>query len=339
MINPAVYNPALNVARLKSRDARTDCARIGMVGVIDAYRTNSVRAWANRKADGLGPIDGAVTALRANWQAQGGAVLVNDPLVQAVLSACKGWLDGRKVAGMRVTGWREQSISELYWQTAWAYSCDNYAEQARQLVINNNAINAVTPVNAPVGIAAPQGSPYAFAGGYSGYMHEMLAGRVVRGDTRGPLSVQATNGFQSRMLNNRWAYAPWFAGNATGGTVSVTTNVATAIEAGPFAIATGEGNIDPAQIPAWLGNAVQAHSNQQVRGFVYEFGGLAGVQSTRVAEGPTGRENIFLAIPAANVANWWAVLMNRQTVGPFPFPPGPVAPAAGIGLSAAYMLA
>jgi hypothetical protein len=154
------------------------------------------------------------------------------------------------------------------------------------------------------------------------------------------MSILAANGFQP-LLTGRWTYAPWFDGNATGGTSSVTTQEDLAIEAGPAAHGTHT-NSPEGNLPAWLDAAIQAVAGVGYparRGYVYEFGGLGNAVSTRVQEGAVGREQVFLALPAAIITNWWVVLMNRRTVGPFPFPPGAAAPVAGVGLSAARQLA
>ena len=339
MIAAPIYDPAIQIARMKPRDQRTDCARSGMVGALTAFQTNSVRWGANRKADGLGPIDQAVAFLRNNWVAQGGAGPVNDGAVTTVLTTCKNWLEGRKVFGMRTTGWREASIAELYWRTAWCYCCDNYVQRALQQLGVNNAAGNPTTVTGPVAGAAPVGTPYQFLN--SGYSHHSLPQppRVLRGDSRGPLSIQGANGFQP-LMNGRWTYAPWFDGNATGGTQSVTTQEALAIEAGPASHATHT-NAPEGQLPAWLAGVLQnatGQNNPQRRGYVYHFGNLGNAMSSRVEDGAIGTEHIFLALPATLITSWWVVLVNRQTVGPFPFPPGAVAPPA-VNLSAPRQLA
>ncbi len=33
-------------------------------------------------------------------------------------------------------------------------------------------------------------------------------------------------------------------------------------------------------------------------------------------------EEVFLAFPDQVISRWWIVLVNRYTVGPFPFPAG-----------------
>ena len=126
MIAAAIYTPALTIARSQILTDRIEAARGGMAAALNAWAVNSPRWGANRKADGLGPIDLAVAGLAA-WQAQGGAALANDAAVTALLNAARHWLHSRKFLGLRVTGWREGAIHALYWQTAWAYCCDNFA--------------------------------------------------------------------------------------------------------------------------------------------------------------------------------------------------------------------
>lgn len=330
MIAALTYDPAFQMAQAQPQGVRTDAARRGMIGALDVWAAESPRFGANRKADGLGPIDTAVALVRANWVANLGASLANDAAVTALLDACADWLRERKFFGMRVTGWREQAIAQLHWQAAWAYCCDNYVQQAIALVAGNNLLGAASSIPTAVGVGTAVGSPYQFAN--SGYIHQALPQALLRGDTRDPQTIAASNGFQARNLGGRWTLQPWFSGNATGDTTSTTTGAALAIEAGPAAQALGS-PVGPG--PAWLAAAL---NNQRVRGYVYEMQLAPPAMSTRVATQNLGVEEVFLALPAAAINRWWAVINGRITVGPFPFPPGLAAPLV-VNVSAARQLA
>jgi hypothetical protein len=318
MVPAPVFVPALQAGRLMPSGERNDCALLGMKDVLDEFRTNSMTCCANRRADGLGPIDQAVALLDAGWQANNGFAVANDADVEALLRACRAWDIKRRVCGMRVTGWRWAPIRELYWKVAWCYSCDNYAQQALAALPGNNAANNPTTLLDPVLQNAPEGNPYDFPN--SGYVHAAMAQPVLRGDTRGPLSILAANGFQPANTG-RWTYKPWFDGDATGGTPSVTSDEALAINAARGARGSPEGTL-----PLWLDGAIQGVAggqNMRRGGYVYELGNIGNAISTRV--GPVGVEHVFLAIPAQCITRWWVVLA-RCTVGPFPFPAGAVAP-------------
>lgn len=302
-----------------------------MTGALNTFATNSRTWWANRRADGIRPIDQAIAVVQANWQLNNGFSAQNDACVGNLLSACARWLAHRRVLGLRVTGWREEPIRELYWQVAWCYSCDNYVQQALQQIgnIGNNPITLTDPVNP----GSVEGNPYAYNN--SGFTHAAMAQppRILRGDTRGPDDIDQAHGFLP-INTGRWAYDPWFAGSASGTTPSVTTQEDLAIEAGPAARAK---KWPVGNSPAWLAGIIQnlTQANPPVYAFVYEFGQLGNALSARVTATQVGKEHVFLAIPAACITNWWAVLPNRHTVGPFPFPAGAVAPAGGFGLSGA----
>lgn len=329
MIAAPVWNPAMILARGQTRTARFDAAMTGMQGVINDFFTDSYRCWANRTADGLAAIDAAANAVRNNWQAWGGAGVAADASITTLLNACANWLANRRVFGMRVTGWREPYIQKLYWQVAWCYSCDHYVQQALAQIGANNALGNATVPNGPVAAAALSGSPYNFVN--CGYFHQPLAPlRVLRGDTRGPNDPTLANGFQPINLANRWAYHPWFDGNAVGDTISVTTDPALAIDAGPAAHALGY-VFNPAHMPGWLAAERIRLGVGVVRGYVYELNAGA-LPSTRLTEAPPGREHIYLALPAATIINWWFVTANphRCTVGPYPFPAPGAAPGVGV---------
>lgn len=330
MILAATYDPAIQTAQTQTQVVRTDAARRGMIGALDVWAAESPRFGANRKADGLGPIDTAVALVRANWVANLGASLANDAAVTALLNACAGWMHERQVCGIRVTGWREQAIVQLHWQAAWAYCCDNYVQQAIALVAANNHGGFASSITSAVGVGTAVGSPYQFAN--SGYVHQALPQALLRGDTRSPQMIAASDGFQARNLGGRWTLQPWFSGNASGDTTSTTTGPALAIEAGPAAQALGS---PVGAGPAWLAAAV---NNQRVRGYVYEMQLAPPSMSTRVATQNLGVEEVFLALPAAVINRWWAVIGGRITVGPFPFPPGAGAPAV-VNVSAPRQLA
>ena len=329
MIAPAVYNPAIGMARAQTRHDRFNAAFGGMIGALDTWRDGSPSTGASRRADGLRPIDAAVAAVRAGWQPNNGAVVANDAIVTTLLNACTGWLTARTFLGGRVTGWREAPIRKLHWQVAWAYCCDGFVQQATaQLAVNNAAGNA-TPVLIPLGGAAAAGSPYSFAA--SGYIHQPLPGVKLRGDTRGPWTIHASGGFQPihppANPANRWTYQPWFEGNSMTDTISVTTDVHLAVEAGPFARA--QRHPRDVNVQAWL----TALLPSQERGYVYEFGNLpAALSTTRVDTAVIGSEHIFLGLPNAMITRWWAVLANRFTFGPFPYPA--VDPAVAAALAA-----
>jgi hypothetical protein len=326
MVPAVTLTPSLNAARGQTLETREACARLGMLGVLENFRNGS-RVWGtNRRADGLGAIDAAVAAIRANWIAQGGAdsALV-DPHVTTLLNACTAWFQNRQVCGMRVTGWRESSIRTLYWQAGFAWSCDYYVQWALNQIAWNNLNNVETCADEPVPLAAVHGQFYNDAQ----YTHANVppgvapANRLLRGDSRGPITITNANGFQPRNINNRWNYNPWWLGNATGDTISTTTTQGLAIEAGPAAhrarTATPEGPLPP-WLAAALGGAVR-------RGYVYEIANIAG-NAVRMTATLPGHEDMYLAIPLARLVNWWVVRADRHTYGPIPFPIPNAAPLA-----------
>jgi hypothetical protein len=329
MIAPADWNTPMNIARNQTRTDRFNAAVRGMRGCIADYFAESPRWWANRSADGLTPIDNAAHAVDNGWVGWGGAGAASDAAVTTLLQACNHWLTTRNLCGIRITGWREAHIHKLYWQTAWCYSCDNYAAQAMLTVAANNAGGNATVTQDPVAAAAAVGNPYDF--NLCGYVHQPLApARVLRGDSRDPAAILLANGFQPVNLASRWLYKPWFDGNALDDTKSVTTVAALAIEAGPAAHRIG---YPIGAGPAWLAAEQLRLNVGPPRGYVYEFNAGA-LQSTRLLGTPLGTEHIFLALPAGSIINWWFVQPDRSTVGPYPFPdPGhaPGVPAVPLG--------
>lgn len=322
MVPQNILDPALQVGRLQPVNVRCDCSAAGMVNILNDFNTNSYNCFANRKLDGLGDIDRAVAAVRTAWANVGVGIVAPVHLpVENLLVACRSWLENRKVFGLRVTGWREAPINELYWQAAWSYSSLLYMIRA-QTTINGNNIAGVATTVADPGAAGYAGNPYQFMN--SGYSHHALLApaRLVRGDTRGPLSIQAASGFQAMHLNNLANYSPWFSGNANHDTISITTDEAIAIDAGPAAHALGA--TPEGALPPWLAGAL-GHGTVR-RGYVYEFANIGNLNSTRMSTEPIGREHIFLGIPNACITNWWVVRGDRQTYGPIPYPPPPVAP-------------
>jgi hypothetical protein len=251
-----------------------------------------------------------------------------------LLAACAAWLAGRRVFGMRVTGWRETAIETLYWQVAWAYTSDHYRRQARAQIAADAAAGNVTTTLAPMPPGAAGGNPFQFAA--SGYVHQPTGplGVLVRGSTRSPQSIHAGGGFYPVNLAGRWTFEPYFDGSSTGDTPNATIHPDLAIEACSFAHAVGatrDTNVAPWMTTAW---------GTGERGYVYELGNLpANTMCTRVAEQVAGREVIFLGIPAAMITRWWVVMANRTTFGPFVFPAPAAAPAAIGGPSAARTLA
>jgi hypothetical protein len=337
MVPALTLTPSLNAANLQPLGTREDCARAGMLGVLNNF-INGSRVWGtNRRADGLGGIDAAVAAIRANWTAQGGAgrALV-DPHVTTLLNACTAWFQNRQVCGMRVTGWRESAIRTLYWQAGFAWSCDHYVQQALLHIAQNNGNNVETCADEPVQLAAVHGQFYNDAQ----YTHANVppgappANRLLRGDSRGPVLITNSGGFQPRNIGNRWNYNPWWRGNATGDTISTTTTQALAIEAGPAAHATGAATPEGA-LPPWLAAALGGGAR---RGYVYEIANIAGNAVRMTATNP-GHEDVYLAIPMARLVNWWVVRGDRFTFGPIPFPIPGVAPVAAAWSLAARTLA
>ena len=310
MIVATTWNPAIAAAQARTLDERTECARDGMLAIIDEFFTTSAVCWANRRADGLGAIDTTGRSVRTGWQA--GPGLARNTQVTALLNACREWLDGRRVFGSRVTGWREASIETLYWKVAWCYRCDAYRRDAHARVVANNALNAATPVQSPV--VPPAGSPYSTAD----YTHAVLQGFVLRGDTRGPWSIIESAGFQPRNLLTLDAYAPWFTGHATGDTISTTLLQALAMNAGTVQVgASPAGDLAPwftalvAALPAGPAGVVRT-----VRGFVYEMDAGQSA-STRMTNVLFGTEHVFLSLPAALIQRWWAIFMDGHSYGPF----------------------
>jgi len=293
-------------------EARAECARQGMVGVLDTFMSESARTFANRKADGLNPIDSAVAALKGAWDVEGGAGAKTGLKVQALLKACADWRDERKFLGARVTGWRAPSVKKLYWQVAWSYSCDNYAKKARLLALACKESGQLVCTKDPVASTDALGNPYDYVGA-SGYAHPKWQRRppLLRGDTRGPSVINEAGGFLPRDVESAAAYKPWFAGHSTGHTISTTEQETLAIDACPAAkakkIATKPGNL-----PAWV--------NVELIGFVYELGGLENSHATHRQRDSVGLEHIFIAIPKSCITRWWVVMPDRRTIGPVPFP-------------------
>ncbi|MQA18069.1 hypothetical protein [Rugamonas rivuli] len=316
MIPTATLNPAIDKARAQSRTARVDTSKIGMPGVLQNWKTNSPRFGANRRADGLTPIDTACAALALNWKSQGGAGMGgNDTATTTLLDACAQWLDDRKVFCMRVTGWREKAIKELYWQVAWAYISDRYVQHALATLAINNAAGMVTSIIEPTPPQTPGGDPYDFMN--SGYQHQTAATLtpLYRGDTRSPTTIENLGGLMPQQLASRWDYLPFFDGSTGGNTPGLTNDPQLAINAVGAAKATGN-HLDHS-MDAW----VESFGRGKPRGYIYEFGHLPGATSClRVQEQTVGREVIFLGIPHAMISRWWAVHSDHTTSGPFAFP-------------------
>lgn len=321
MIANNIYNPALQIAKSQIADVRTTWARNGMQTVLLTFKNESKKRWANRKADGLGPIDLAVDQVIRSWPNGGAGNATVDPHVKSLLTACKHWIDNRKVFGARITGWREAAIKDLYWRVAWCYFTDSYVQQALAHLNNNNTAGVPTAVTEPTALGYAFG-PYQFTN--SGFTHHIQAAipRILRGDSRGPASIIASDGFQPRNLGNRWSYAPWFNGHAMGDTISTTNREHLAIEAGPSSFSRGD-NSPEGNLPAWL---VPLLDGANRRGFVYEFN-IGAKNGTRVQGTAAGLEEIYLGLPADAISNWWVIRVDRSTFGPIPFPPPAVAPA------------
>jgi hypothetical protein len=353
MIAAGIFGPPLMMGRGKTPVQRADVARMGMLGVLTQWAQDSPVTLANRKADGLGPIDQAVAAIRMNWVARNGAGALNDGDVGALLTACQNWLSGRKLFGLRITGWRESAVSDLYWSAAWAYSCDNFAQQAVLRITNNTATGDPTGTPDPVPFASLVGNPYEFPG--SGYVQTAYAGGpaalLYRGDARRPDAIAADGGFMPMDLNNRWQYAPWFAGNSTSGTISTTTDVALTINAVGAAHArredrqVGQGGalVATGTHPAWMDAAlglVGSNANA-IRGYIYEFGNIpVGATHTRMTAQGAGVEEVWLALPTACISRCWAVMTGNRTFGPFTMTEAlGAATPGGLNLSAPGVLA
>lgn len=333
MVPDGTLRPSLNAAKMQLLETREACARVGMLRVLEDFRTSS-RVWgAIRRSDGLGAIDAAVDAISTAWGPQDGAghVLV-DQHVTALLNACTAWL--QEVRDRKVTDRRGPSIRTLYWQAGFAWSCDYYAKQALRQIEWNNLLKMETCADEPVQLAAVHGHFY----NDPAYTHANVppgvapANRLLRGDSRGPITITNSNGFQPRNINNRWLYNPWWLGNATGDTISTTTNQGLAIDAGPAAhkarTATPEG-----PLPPWLTDPVAGPLGNAVRrGYVYEIANIAG-NAVRMTATLPGYEDMYLAIPMARLVNWWVVRADRHTYGPIPFPiPNAAPPAAAWSL-------
>ncbi|WP_444844001.1 hypothetical protein [Duganella caerulea] len=313
-----------------------DASKGGMLGALQNWETNSPNFGANRRADGLAPIDTACATLKLNWRRQGGAGMgTNDATTTTLLNACAQWLADRKILCMRVTGWREKAITELYWQVAWAYVSDRYVQDALALLGTNNAAGAVTSIIAPTAAHAPGGNPYDFLN--SGYAHQTVTSlntTLVRGDMRSPVTILAQGGLMPQHLLNRWEYIPFFDGSTGGDTPGLTTDRHLAINA--VGGAKGLGYHLDDTMDAWVATLGRGDA----RGFVYELGNLPGATSCmRVQEQVPGREVIFLAIPHAMISQWWVVHGDNTTSGPFPFPAPAVPPPNPGGPSQRYHLA
>jgi hypothetical protein len=348
VIGAIVLNPALTVAKGKSVAERHEAAQGGMANVLQTFRAESVSWGCNRKADGLVPIDNAVAALAAAWPTLPPVWATVDPLVENVLKACTNWLDGRKVFGHRVTGWRTPAIKKLYWQAAWAYNFKQYSVAAHAAVLTNNGPGAITPMNfgaLPMGVV----NPFDFPGcGYTVEAAQLGAtppgaavipqGNVLRGDSRGPLNIEQANGFQGRNILTPGTFAPWFCGNAGDDVISVTIDQRLPINAAKAgAKRTGGNRPQQVDLPLWISTAAGGLAN--LIGFVYEVQTGGGANACRLTSEPTGKEYIFLALPGAIIVNWWAVHRNGTTYGPFAFPAPAVDPQPGAAWSATGVLA
>jgi hypothetical protein len=317
----SVFRPALRIARRQDLIKRFDCAKAGMSGALEYYRKGSVVWGASRSADGLSAIDRAVAKVNEEWQGLGGAGDRNKDSVGALLESCATWLNGRKFFSARITGWREEAVATLYWRAAWCYSCDNYAQKAWAKIASNNAAGRPTGTSEPVGSEDALGNPYADG---IGYTHTQFA-TLFRGDTRSPLAIQSDNGFQPQ-YKERWTYAPWFAGHAMGCTPSTTTDHALAINATKAAQIIS--NSPEGELPNWLKDEISRKTNAKRGGYVYKMN-VGSSRSMRVTDKPTGREEVFLAIPNRAIQRWWVVLVDDTTIGPFSYPASHGHPESG----------
>jgi hypothetical protein len=310
MVPAETLQPSLNAAGMQLLERREACAILGMLGVLKDFRTSS-RVWgAIRRSDGLGAIDAAVDAISRAWKPQDGAGHHPvDDHVTTLLNACTAWL--QEVRDRKVTDRRAPSIRTLYWQAGFAWSCDYYVQRARRQVEWNNFNHVETSANEPVELAAVHGHFY----NDQAYRHAKVppANRLLRGDSRGPILIHQSNGFQPRNIDNRWDYKPWWLGNALGDTISTTTfeNLAMEAAAAAFKSGTLEGDL-----PQWLKDDVPKGRR---RGYVYQIANITG-DAVRMAEKGHGLEEVFLAIPMKCLVKCWVVDIERQTYGPIPLP-------------------
>lgn len=300
-----------------------------MVQVLTNYLMTSAGMLYPRPLDGMRALDVAATQLRTEWHTNEPARF--EPCIATLLDACVAWLADPTRHGFAR---REVSIRTLYWQVAWAYLCKLYAWHAwDRLEPNNDAHVTTSAVALPL---PPKGSPYHFPG--TPYLREVHP-LVYRGDTRGPVAIRASNGFQPKNLASRHNYGPWFDGHATGDTISMTNSDRLAINATGAAKATGaarqrEGGTNEGEVPAWLNQLVPSR-----KGWVYEVAPGPGIEA--IVLGNERRELVYLAIPVQRVVRWWAVLQNNTTFGPFTYADidngGPLGVPMGSG--EAYQLA
>ena len=117
-------------------------------------------------------------------------------MLNNILRLCTGWLDGRKVMGHRMTGWRTPAIKARHWQTAWSYMCERYRAAAFQLVRSNNAAGNCTRPHTPALQALDCGSPWNQQGEFTSDMGHGYLSPIIRGDSRTPKQLWDANGFQ-----------------------------------------------------------------------------------------------------------------------------------------------
>lgn len=318
MVQATVLNPAITAAKLKDLEKRMDCATKGVSGVLSDFRTNSKVFGTNRKADGVGPIDTAVEELSRRWNPTA-ALAVSDP-VEKVLKACAAWTSSRRSGVIKITGWRQDSIDTLYWETAWAYACQVFANEALDAVVQGNGTGDVTTIDEVSGTDPAGFNPYKHGTEYAHLRDAFQAmGIIYRGDTRGPAEILKANGFQARRLLDPTEYKPYFKGHAMGDTISTTDQQNLSINAVSAAHARGEASALGA-VPKWIEDAIKDAGGQpRIRGFVYGIN-PGNHNATRVGDQPAGREEVFLAIPNGSISRIWAVLSATESVGPFPFP-------------------
>ena len=292
-----------------------------MRDALDEYINAPTSCMTNRWADDIQGIDAAVRNLRATWHRSNAPSPAAEQAVEALLRACAAWLGGVRPY---ITSWRDAPVRRVYWKTAYLFACHLTRLQAHADVIANNMAGQATSA-AAVAVAAyaavPTLNPFSHADfTASAPPAGGAVGALLRGSRFSPAAVLANGGFVPQNLNNLDLYSPWFEGNALDDTTSATVQQQLAVNAhwqgGPTVV------VNP---PAWVPGLMAPADT--FRGFVYEFGNLAGRQSVRVTSEPAGVEEIYLSVPHQCITRWWVVRWgDKRTIGPFVFPPAAMAP-------------
>jgi hypothetical protein len=320
MIAADVFLNPLNLARLQSLEARFDCAMEGMPVVLARYLTSA--GVAGRLSGGFEYIGPLVTTLARTWRVGEADIGACDAAVEAVLSVAQACLK-QSVANVPPPAIKP-AVQALCWQLAWTYSTDYYRSVAAQRARANTVAGITTTMDAVLDRNNPYGNPYHYSN--SGYTYTAMAPTdlLYRGETRSPRDLFTAGGFTGRYIGTA-EYQPWFNGASNGCTISFTSRdkVSTSLNAGGKAAERNSGvRCDPAGAPPWLATVIElrrsgAMAANRIRGYVYEVAPAA--PAMRLTAQPAGAEECYLGVPASRILQFWVLLGDNHTVGPFPF--------------------